>query len=162
MFAGNFAISGYAMCNGQTLGIATNQALFAIIGTTYGGNGTSTFQLPNFQGRRPVHQGQGNGLSQYDLGQTGGTEHATLTIANLPNHSHNVNAVAATGNQATVGGALLANGSKPEYYSNATSNATMNPAMIAPAGGNVPVPILQPYLAITFLIALKGTFPVRN
>jgi microcystin-dependent protein len=162
MFGGNFAISGWAMCNGQTLSISSNTALFSIIGTYYGGNGVQTFMLPDLRGRVPVHQGTGNGLSPYVIGQSAGSERATLTTGNMPAHSHGVNAVGATGNMATVANNLLANGSKPEYYSNAQFSTTMNPSMIAPAGSNQPFSILNPYLTVTFLIALVGVFPSRN
>jgi microcystin-dependent protein len=162
MFGGNFAIKGWALCNGQTLSISANSALFSIIGTYYGGNGTSNFQLPNLQGRVPIHQGTGQGLTPYVVGQNGGTENTTLLTQNMPIHSHTVNAVGGAANQTTVGNALLANGAKPDYYSSGSQSTTMNAQMIAPAGGNLPFSNLQPYLTVTFLIALVGIFPSRN
>jgi microcystin-dependent protein len=159
MFAGNFAINGWQMCNGQTLAISQFAALFSVIGTYYGGNGTSTFQLPNFQGRVPVHQGTGAGLSTYVIGQQGGTENVSLFYNNMPVHSHQVNVVDGGAGLGTPQGNFLA---KTTAYSAGPANGTMNQAVIGNAGGSVPFPILQPYLAVTFLIAMVGIFPSRN
>jgi microcystin-dependent protein len=162
MFAGNFAITGYQFCSGQTLSISQYTAVFAILGTTYGGNGTTTFQLPDLRGRVPVGQGQGPGLSGYVLGQSGGTENVTLLQTQMPAHTHAVNAYGSGADKSTVSGSLLANGAKPDYYSDQGANATMNPGMIAAAGGGQPFSIRQPYLSISYLIALVGIFPSRN
>jgi microcystin-dependent protein len=165
MFGGNFAIRGWQMCNGQTLSISSYTALFSIIWTYYGGNGVSTFQLPNMQSRVPLHQGTGLGLSTYVIGETGGTENVTLLYNNMPVHTHTVNAVSGLADKITPTGNLLGaetNGSKPEIYSASTANTTMNANMIGTAGGNVPFPVLQPYLCVTFLIAMVGIFPSRN
>jgi|HubBroStandDraft_1064217.scaffolds.fasta_scaffold15285_3 microcystin-dependent protein len=165
MFAGNFSVIGWQLCNGQLLAISTNTALFSILGTYYGGNGVSTFQLPDLRGRFPLHQGTGQGLSTYIIGQVGGSENVSLIQNNLPAHTHLVNAVSGVADKLTPTGNLLgaeANLSKPEIYSNATPNTTMRPTMLSTAGGNVPVPIQQPYLAISFEIALVGIFPSRN
>ena len=159
----NFAPVGWALCNGQLLSIAQNNALFALLGTTYGGNGTSTFGLPNLQGRVPVHQGN-NGFASYVLGQLSGTENVTLLSNNMPIHNHLVNCNSAGGNQATPGGGLLAvesTGTSSDYTT-AAADSTMNPAMIGNAGGNVPFSIVQPYLCVNFIIALTGIFPSRN
>jgi microcystin-dependent protein len=159
----NFAPLGWALCNGQLLNISQNTALFSLIGTFYGGNGTSTFGLPNLQGRVPVHQGN-NGFASYVLGQLSGTENVTLLSNNMPIHNHLVNCNSAGGNQATPGGGLLAvesTGTSSDYTT-AAADSTMNPGMIGNAGGNVPISIVQPYLCVNFIIALSGIFPSRN
>jgi microcystin-dependent protein len=165
MFAGNFAVYGWQLCNGQTLSISTNTALFSIIGTYYGGNGVSTFQLPNLQSRFPLHQGQGLGLSSYTIGQSGGSENVGLLLNNLPSHTHLVGASTAGGNSVTPTNSIRVSqtgGTKPELYSTANTNTTMKATMLQNAGGNVPVAIQQPYLCISFEIALVGIFPSRN
>jgi microcystin-dependent protein len=166
MFGGNFAINGWATCDGQILAISTNQALFSILGTTYGGNGTSTFGLPDLRGRVPVHQGQGNGLSPCSIGQVGGTENVTLTSNQMPLHTHLVNADGQGGGKTTprgnIPGAVGATVSEKIYSGANPGNVTMNPAMIGTAGGSQPFSILQPYLCVTFLVALTGIFPSRN
>lgn len=165
MFGGNFAVYGWQLCNGQTLAISTNTALFSIIGTYYGGNGVQTFQLPNLQSRFPLHQGTGLGLSTYTIGQIGGSENVSLLQNNLPVHTHQVNAYSGLANKITPTGNVLGaepNNTKPEIYSASTPNTTMNPTMLGTAGGNVPVAIQQPYLCISFEIAVVGIFPSRN
>jgi microcystin-dependent protein len=159
MFAGNFAPYGWQFCNGQTLAISSNQALFSIIGTYFGGNGTTTFQLPNLQSRVPIHQGQGAGLSSYVLGQQGGTENVTLTTQQMPQHNHTVNAVAGPPSQDNPSNNLLA---KSQTYSNSTASTTMAPAMINFAGNSQPHANIQPYLCVSFIIALIGQYPSRN
>jgi len=164
LFAGNFAPRNWALCNGQLLSIAQNTALFSILGTTYGGDGRTTFGLPDLRGRVPIHPGQGPGLSSYQLGQQAGTENVTLLTNQLPAHSHAVNAVANGGNQASPVGnlpAIESTGTSMDY-SNATATGQMSPGMIASAGGNQPVPVVQPYQCINFIIALQGIFPSRN
>ena len=159
----NFAPVGWALCNGQLMNISQNTALFSLLGTTYGGNGTITFGLPNLQGRVPVHQGS-NGFASYVLGQLSGAESVTLLNNNMPIHNHLVNCNSAGGNQATPGGGLLAvesTGTSSDYTT-AAADSTMNPAMIGNAGGNVPFSIVQPYLCVNFIIALTGIFPSRN
>jgi microcystin-dependent protein len=168
-FAGNFAIRGYAMCNGQILSIAQNTALFSILGTTYGGNGQTTFALPDLRGRVPIHMGQGPGLSNYSLGQVAGTESTTLTQNNLPPHSHNLNVSAGgKGNAAVPTGNFIGVGNVPSSgenvnnFNNAAATGAMNAGSITGGGSSVPFSILQPYLCINFLIALEGIFPSRN
>jgi len=164
MFGGNFAPRGWALCNGQLLAISQNTALFSLLGTTYGGNGVTTFALPDLRGRVPNHFGQGPGLSNYTQGQVGGTENVTLLQGNLPAHSHPVNAVAAGGNQASPAAnlpAIESTGTSLNFSSSA-ANATMNAATIGNAGQNLPLPVIQPYLTINFIIALQGIFPSRN
>lgn len=157
----NFAPRGWAFCNGQILSIAQNTALFSLLGTTYGGNGQTTFALPDLRGRCALSAGQGPGLSNYDLGQVSGTETVTLIATQLPVHSHNV---AAVDDDATVGiptGALPAN-IAAKGYSKGAPNTSMNPAMISGGGGNQPHDNRQPYLVLNYCIALEGIFPSRN
>ena len=163
MFAGNFAPTGWAFCQGQLLLIAQNQALFSLLGTTYGGNGTTTFALPDLRGRVPVGFGQGPGLSNKYLGQQFGTETVTLTTAQMPAHSHTVNAVTTEGNQNLPTNSLPANTKTlDKEYSDAASNTTMKSGMIGITGSSQPVNISQPSLGVNFIIALQGIFPSRN
>jgi len=168
-FGGNFAIRGYALCNGQILSIAQNTALFSILGTTYGGNGQTTFALPDLRGRAALHWGQGPGLSNYSLGQVGGTESTTLTQNNLPPHSHNLNVSAGgKGNAAVPTGNFIGVGNVPSSgenvnnFNNAAATGAMNAGSITGGGSSVPFNNIQPYLCISFLIALEGIFPSRN
>jgi microcystin-dependent protein len=165
MFGFGFAPNGWQPCNGQTLAISSNAALFSLLGTTYGGNGTSTFQLPNLQSRVAVCQGQGLGLSTYILGEQTGVENVTLLSNQMPSHTHLVNADGnASGKNTPTSNfpgtvSNLGDGVKP--YS-AASNATMAPNMIAPTGGSLPHPNIQPVLCVNFCIALVGIFPSRG
>ncbi len=163
MFTGNFAPQGWAMCNGQILSIAQNTALFSLLGTTYGGDGNTTFALPNLQGRVPIHQGQGPGLSPYNLGQTGGIESVVLVSAQIPAHTHSVNAATTGGNQASPAGgfpAIESTGTSLNYAP--ASNTTMSGSMIAPNPGGQAHENRQPFLAVNFIIALQGIYPSRN
>ena len=163
MFAGNFAIKGWAECNGQLLAITQNAALFSILGTTYGGNGTTTFALPDLRSRVPIHVGQGNSLSNYTLGQTTGTENVTLLTNQLPTHNHAVACNTGGGNQASPASgfpAVESTGTSLDY--NSASNGTMGTTMIGNAGSNLPHANIQPVLCVTFLIAMVGIFPSRN
>jgi len=160
MFGFNFAPNGWAMCNGQLLAISQNTALFSLLGTYYGGNGTSNFALPDFRGRVPLHQGQGSGLSSYVIGEVAGTETVTLSTAQLPSHTHGVQA----GTDATTKDPT---GSFPGFASGGaaytgTGGAAMAPAMVGSTGSGQPVPNIQPLLVVTFCIALFGIFPSRN
>jgi len=164
MFGGNFAPKGWALCNGQLLAISQNTALFSLLGTMYGGNGINTFALPDLRWRVPNHFGQGPGLSNYTQGQVGGTENVTLLQGNLPAHSHPVHAVTAGGHQASPAAnlpAIESTGTSLNFSSSA-ANATMNAATIGNTGQNLPLPVIQPYLTINFIIALQGIFPSRN
>lgn len=163
MMASNYAPSGWAKCEGQLLPIATNQALFSLLGTTYGGNGVTTFALPDLRGRVPMHYGQGPGLSNYTQGETGGSETNTLTINQMPAHNHTINAVTTDGNQNDPSGSFPANTKLlDKEYSNAAPNTTMNPAMVGISGASQPVNNMQPYLTVTYIIALQGIFPPQN
>ena len=148
------------MCNGQLLPISENTALFSLLGTFYGGNGTSNFALPNLQSRVGIHQGTGTGLSNYVIGETGGAETVTLTQNQMPQHGHSV----AAANAATTtrpAGAVL--GRTPNAsYDGSPDGTTMNAAMIGTAGGSQPFGIIPPYLCLNFCIALQGIFPSRN
>jgi microcystin-dependent protein len=164
IFAGNFAPRGWAMCNGQILPISQNTALFSLIGTFYGGNGTSTFALPDFRSRAPVHQGNGAGLSPYVLGETTGVETVTLLSSQMPLHNHAVNASSGAGTLVAASGAFwAADGASRggKLYASA-GGATMAAGAIGQTGGGVPHNNIQPYLALNFIIALQGIFPSRN
>lgn len=163
MFAGNFAPSGWAMCNGQLLSISANTALFSILGTTYGGNGVTSFGLPDLRGRVAVHQGQGNGLSPYVPGEITGSENITLITNQMPQHNHLVNAGSTGGKNNPAGNfpGTVAPTATEKIYSSA-SNAKMAAGMVGMAGGNQPHSNLQPLLAVTFIIAIFGIFPSRN
>jgi microcystin-dependent protein len=163
MFAGNFAPAGWAFCNGQTLAISSNTALFSILGTTYGGDGVTTFALPNLQGRFALHWGTGGG-SSYTLGETGGSINATLNTSNLPSHNHQLNCVASGGNQPSPVGALPAIESTgtSSNYSTAAATGQMNSGAIGSTGAAVPVNTMPPFLCVSFIIALTGVFPSRN
>lgn len=160
-FGFNFAPQGWAMCNGQLLPISQNTALFALLGTFYGGNGTTTFALPNLQGRVGIQQGQGQGLSPYNIGQVGGSETVTLIQNQMPAHSHGVAASDGNASGTRPGGSVLGR-VQSAIYSAAPDGTTMNPAMIATVGGSQPFGIIQPYLCLNFCIALQGIFPSRN
>ena len=164
MFTGNFPPKGWALCNGQTLPIDQNAALFAILGTTYGGNGTTIFNLPNMQSRVPMHWGQGTGLSSYVIGQEQVTETTPVLISNMPVHNHLVKCNTGGGNQAGPSGNLPAVESTGTSldYSNAAGYSTMNSTMIENNGGGTPISVIQPYLCVTFIIALVGIFPSRS
>ena len=163
MFAGNFAPRGWAMCNGQLLQISQNSALFSILGTTYGGDGRTTFALPDLRGRVPVHAGSGTGLIRKQLGQQGGAENVNISVRNLPSHTHAIKAVAEVGDEGLPNGNLLAsNSSANRSYSTLSSNATMNKSMVENTGGNLPVNNMQPYLTINYIICLEGIYPSRN
>jgi len=161
----NFAPRGWAMCNGQILAISQNTALFSLLGTTYGGNGQTTFALPNLQSRWPLHFGQSPGLSAYDLGQAAGTESTTLTVGTMPAHNHpatvGCNSEGVTTENPT--NAFPGSTAVGQIYAGA-GGANMNSGMVTVGntGGNQPVPIIQPYLALNFCIALEGIFPSRN
>ncbi len=163
MFGGNFAPKGWAFCNGQILPISQNQALFSLIGTFYGGDGMTTFALPNLQGRFAIHQGTGGG-SSYTIGQASGSPTSTLTTNNLPSHNHALNCVASGGNQPSPVGALPAIESTgtSSNYSTAASTGQMNGNAISFVGGALPFSTIPPYLCVSFIIALQGIFPSRS
>ncbi|MFA4867117.1 MAG: tail fiber protein [Pedobacter sp.] len=180
MFAGNFAPRTWAFCQGQIMPIAQNTALFSILGTTYGGDGQTTFALPNLAGRVPVGAGQGPGLSYIDLGEVSGSENVRITINELPGHTHiatsNVT-LKASGSPANtaipVAGTALAaakdiNTDAVSIYSTGTPDVNLNPASgavtttVQPIGNNLPFSIRNPYLGMNYIICLNGIFPSRN
>lgn len=151
----NFAPKGWALCNGQTLPINQNQALFALLGTTYGGNGQTTFALPNLQGRIPFHMGGG-----FTIGQTGGETAHTLSQSELPTHNHVANANSTLATQTTPAANFWATQDHPAYA--ATTDSQMAPGAVGSAGGNQPHENMSPYLVLNFVIALQGIFPSQN
>lgn len=158
-----FAPQGWAFCNGQILSIAQNTALFSLLGTTYGGDGQTTFALPDLRSRVPIHFGQGPGLSSYVEGQTGGAEIVVLISPQIPAHTHLVNAATTGGTQASPASgfpAVESTGTSLNY--SPASNTTMNASMIAPNSGGQPHENRQPFLAVNFIIALQGIYPSRN
>ena len=162
MFAGNFAPKDWAFCQGQLLSISQNTALFSILGTTYGGDGRVTFALPNLSGRVPVGVGQGAGLTNRQLGGMSGTETVTLTTAQMPAHSHTVNAVTADGNQNLPTNSFPANTKTlDKEYSTVAPNTTMNPTMIGVSGGSQPFGVMQPSLGMNYIICVNGIYPSR-
>jgi microcystin-dependent protein len=170
MFGFTFAPNGWALCNGQILPISQNTALFSLLGTTYGGNGTTNFALPNLQGNVPINSGQGPGLSSYVLGQTGGEQNVTLIQSQMPAHNHTLPAVAATATSSSPGGGgMVAEGKGSgrgaftiNSYSAASGSTNLNPALAGQSGGNMPHNNMQPYLVMNWCIALNGIFPPRS
>jgi len=162
----NFAPRGYALCNGQLISIAQNTALFSLLGTTYGGNGQTTYALPNLQSRVPVHQGQGPGLSSRVMGEQSGQENHTLLTTELPAHTHSVTvAPACSAEDATTAnpvGSVPAVPSGSAYTSPATGTMANNTGTAGATGGSQPHNNMQPYLVVNFVIALQGIFPSRN
>jgi microcystin-dependent protein len=166
----NFAPIGWALCNGQLLSIAQNTALFSLLGTTYGGDGVSTFALPNLQSRVPVHQGQGSGLSPYVIGSAGGTENVTLLATQMPSHNHLINVNNTPGTlpdptrniQAEAATGDPRNPTLISQFTAAAPTGTMAPTTVSMVGGGQPHANIQPYLTINFIIALQGIFPSRN
>ena len=153
MFGGNFAPAGWLFCSGQTLPIAENETLFQLIGTTYGGDGQSTFQLPDLRGRLPVHQGNGFGL-----GQNGGVEEVTLTPNQLPNHSHPMTASSDPAAARAPSGGYLSRAPAEAYAARFTPQALAS-ASVSPVGGSLPHDNTQPFLCVSFIISLFGIFP---
>lgn len=165
IFPFNFAPKGWATCDGQLLPISQNTALFSLLGTTYGGDGKSTFALPNLDGNAPMHPGQGQGLSLRDLGEISGTQFVTLLQSEMPSHSHSLNAAA---NPALLklpaNTASLARSQGDNAYQSVTNQnvVQMNPNIIGPAGGDQPHNNMQPFLTLLFCIAMQGVFPPRT
>ena len=160
IFAGNFAPTGHALCNGQLLPISQNTALFSILGTTYGGDGKTTFALPDLQGRSPMHPGQGPGLTPHVLGERAGTESETLLPTQLPGHTHALKGSTTATTAGPVNG-LLGQPSA-STYGPATNPVPMAAQAITSVGSGQPHDNRQPYLPLTFIIALQGVFPSRG
>lgn len=159
MFGGNFAPAGWAFCNGQLLPIAENDALFNLIGTTYGGDGQETFGLPNLQGRAPVHQGTGPGLSTYQLGEAAGVESVTLTINQIPIHTHPLLATEISAQNPQPEGSVLSQSPTIQPYLTDAGQVALSPNAVSPVGGSQPHENMQPFLCISFIISLFGVFP---
>ena len=170
IFGGSFAPRGWAMCQGQILSIAQNTALFSIIGTTYGGNGQTTFALPDLRGRAPIGWGQGPGLSAYNIGQVSGTETVSILLNNMPAHNHAIGGTVqlpVNDSNADADGPIGAYLGTPStaIYSSTTNGVAANlntNLTTAVVGGSNPVGILQPVLAISYIICMEGIFPSRN
>jgi microcystin-dependent protein len=154
MFAGNFAPAGWMFCEGQLLPISENETLFQLIGTTYGGDGESTFALPDLRGRLPLHQGNG-----FILAETGGAEEITLTVSQIPAHSHPMLASAGIGTQPTGQANVLAKVTNIDLYSGDSPDTNMSPVAVTSTGGSQPHTNFQPYLCVDFIISLFGIFP---
>jgi microcystin-dependent protein len=161
-FAFNFAPTGWAQCNGQLLPISQNTALFALLGTYYGGDGKSTFALPNLQGSAPMNQGQSGGTSERVLGESSGEQYVTLLQSEMPVHPHALNAVESTATARQPPGQMFAVGEAISDYHTGAPNTNMHPNMLAIAGGSLPHNNMQPYLVVNFCIALQGVFPPRG
>jgi microcystin-dependent protein len=171
IFPFNFAPKGWAFCDGQVLSISQNTALFSLLGTFYGGNGQSTFALPNLQGSAAMHTTQYSGggpFGQFDIGQTGGEEFVTLLTSEMPTHSHTVQGDFDSGNatETSPANAVLVNSAPTSLFSNPAVHAPqlglMNPAMVSVAGGSQPHNNLMPYLTLNYCIALQGVYPPRT
>ncbi len=158
----NFAPQGWAFCNGQILPIAQNTALFSLLGTQFGGNGTTTFGLPNLQGSAAIGAGVGAGLSPYVLGQTGGTASVTLTASQLAAHTHGALAFGRGGDNNSPAGTDWAKPPNDQPFGTLTPPGAMSAAATSPAGGNQPHENQQPYLVLNYIIALVGVFPTRS
>ncbi len=156
----NFAPRGWAFCDGQILPLSQNTALFSLLGTTYGGNGQSTFALPNLQGSAAMHPGQGPGLSLHDLGETGGSQTVSLLQSEIPAHAHTAFASPFPATTNNAAGQYW--GRVSRFYAPPATAVPMSPQAIAPVGGSLPHPNMQPFLTLSFIIALQGVFPPRT
>lgn len=164
MFGGNFAPRSWALCDGQLLSIASNTALFSILGTTYGGDGRTTFGLPDLRGRVAVHAGTGPGLSSYRLGERAGVEQNFLNVTQLPNHTHVVGIPgdASPGTTSTPEAGTMPAEASEDVYGTGDSPVTMGTVTSGATGGSQPVNNVQPYNTVNYIIALQGTFPSRS
>ncbi len=160
VFAGNFAPRGWAFCNGQLLPVAQNTALFSLLGTMYGGDGRTTFGLPNLQGRLPMHPGNGPGLTTRRIGEVGGVGQTTLSETQLPTHTHSTPACRDFGNEKEPGGHVPAKADDGERNYSSTPNANLKPT--GDTGGGQPHDNMQPYQCVSYIIALVGTYPSRS
>jgi microcystin-dependent protein len=161
IFPFNFAPKGWAFCNGQLLPLSQNTALFSLLGTTYGGDGKSNFALPNLQGSAPIHAGQGQGLSLYDLGQQGGTETVTLLQTELPGHSHSYSISSQLALSNSPPSQLFGVGDGVNLYAPANNLTGMAQQALTLTGGGLPHNNMMPFLTLNFNIALQGVFPAR-
>ncbi len=162
IFPFNFAPKGWAWCNGQLLPLSQNTALFSLLGTTYGGNGKSTFALPDLQGRVPMHPGQGPGLSRHDLGEAAGADTVTLLSTELPIHNHLIGIAPEPGEVVSPAGNTISVSQEGNVFAAGNPDKTLSFRTLAPTGGDSPHNNLQPYLTTYFCIALQGIFPPRG
>ncbi|HRC16319.1 MAG TPA: tail fiber protein [Chitinophagaceae bacterium] len=162
LFGGNFEIVGHAFCRGQLLSIAQNSALFALLGTIYGGDGQSTFGLPDLRGRVPINQGVGPGLSQRTIGEVSGVENVSLTTNQIPAHNHLLSAAGSTASSSDPTNNRWASQPSLGQYETVSSGSNLKSSALGITGGSQPHSNLQPYIAINYLIALEGIFPSRN
>jgi microcystin-dependent protein len=162
MFGGNFAPAGWAFCDGQSMPISENDALFTLIGTTYGGDGQETFNLPNLQSRVPIHQGTGPNGTTYQLGEMAGTEQETLTVQQTPIHSHAPVASNTVSTQTSPSNLLLAQSSAATLYIADTASVALATSSVSPVGGSQPHENVQPFLCVNFIISLFGVFPSQT
>jgi len=171
LFGCNFAPRGWILCQGQMMSIAQNTAVFSLLGTTFGGNGQTTFALPDLRGRSAIGQGQGPGLSSRTLGEVDGTETVTLNTTQMPAHTHLINATTAAGTTSVPTNALLAAGPKTgsgpnstslNTYASGSANTALANSTVAQSGNNQPLPIMSPYLVLNYCICTQGIFPSRN
>ncbi|WP_433046427.1 phage tail protein [Dactylosporangium sp. CS-033363] len=165
IFAGNFAPTGWALCNGQLIPVSQNVSLFAVLGTAYGGNGTTNFALPDLRGATVFSQGDGNGLTPYELGETGGAAAVTLLPAEMPAHAHTAQAAPVRGDRNNPAAATWAEAGLGRVadlnYAAAPDSTAMSPAALTPTGGGQAHDNWPPYLTLTFIVALSGAFPTR-
>ena len=162
MFAGNFAPRGWAFCDGQLLAVSQNDALFSLLGTIYGGDGRTTFGLPDLRGRIPLHAGHGPGLSERRLGAKGGEEKVTLTVNQLPSHGHAINASTTAANANNPSGALIGDSPSIDVFSESSPNTPLASSAITSVGGSRSHTNLMPFLCVHFIIALVGIYPSRH
>ena len=159
MFAGNFAPAGWMFCEGQLLPISENETLFQLIGTTYGGDGESTFALPDLRGRIPIHQGTLSSGTSFILAETGGAEAVTLTVNQIPAHSHPLMASTNVANQSAPNNNVVAQSTAADLYIEDTANGNLAPTAVSTVGGSQPHTNFQPYLCVNYIISLFGIFP---
>jgi microcystin-dependent protein len=163
MFAGSFPPVGWMFCDGQLIPISENDALFILLGTTYGGDGQETFALPNLQSRVPIHAGQGPGISQnYQLGESGGVESVTLNTQQIPSHTHPMLASLNTATAQQPASNVIGKSTSIDMFINAQPSTPLAPSAITPVGGSQPHDNMQPYLTISYIISLFGIFPNQN
>jgi microcystin-dependent protein len=159
MFAGNFAPAGWMFCEGQLLPISENETLFTLIGTTYGGDGESTFALPDLRGRIPIHQGTSSSGTSFILSEPGGAEEITLTVNQIPAHTHSFLASTNVANQSAPNNNVVAQSTAADLYIEDTANGNLAPTAVSPVGGSQPHANFQPYLCVSYIISLFGIFP---
>ena len=162
MFAGNFAPVGWMFCEGQSLPISENEILFQLIGTTYGGDGEQTFNLPNLASRVPIHMGTGADGTTYQIGEMAGTEQETLTVQQIPSHTHPLTASTTPAQAASPNGNVFGQSASIDWYIEDTTSVNMAANAIGPAGGSQPHENTQPFLCINFIISLFGVFPTQT